>query len=56
VPDYQNLHLEVAEHFCTEEQITILHPLLLAENDDMEMVLDAISKIKANISELKQLA
>jgi dTDP-4-amino-4,6-dideoxygalactose transaminase len=56
VPDYQNLHLDVAEHFCAEEQITILHPLLLAENDDMEMVLDAISKIKANVSELKQLA
>jgi dTDP-4-amino-4,6-dideoxygalactose transaminase len=53
-PDYENMHLPVSEHFCAEEQITIPHGVLLAGEKGMDAILDAVSKIKANVSELGQ--
>jgi dTDP-4-amino-4,6-dideoxygalactose transaminase len=52
VPDYPNMHLPVAEKFCYEEQITIQHEVLLAEKPDLQLILDATEKIKANPQEL----
>jgi dTDP-4-amino-4,6-dideoxygalactose transaminase len=51
-PDYENMYLTVAERFCVDEQILFPHQLLLADRTDMEIILDAIVKIKENISEL----
>jgi dTDP-4-amino-4,6-dideoxygalactose transaminase len=53
LPDYAHLHLPVAEHFCAEEQMTIPHELLLADRNSLQMVIEAIAKIKANAEELK---
>lgn len=52
IPDYPNLFLPVAEHFCAEEQITLPHQLLLAGHNELQMIVAAIAKIKANAGEL----
>jgi dTDP-4-amino-4,6-dideoxygalactose transaminase len=52
LPDYANLHLPVAEHFCAEEQITIPHQTLLAGREDLEQLIDAFAKVKRHASEL----
>ena len=51
-PDYSHMHLPVAEHFCAEEQVTLPHQVLLAGRQGMQMVLDAVGKIKGNSAEL----
>ncbi len=51
IPAYEELNLPVAERFC-REQITIPHPVLLTDGSGVEMMLDAVAKIKANIDEL----
>ena len=48
------MYLPVAEHFCAEEQITIPHQILLAGKQGMQMILEAIAKIKANTAELAE--
>jgi len=53
VPDYPNLFLPVAEHFCAEEQITIPHQLLLADHQDLQQIVAAMAKVKAQAAELK---
>jgi hypothetical protein len=52
VPDYPNLFLPVAEHFCAAEQITLPHELLLAGRAELQKVVDAVAKLKANAREL----
>ena len=51
-PDYENMHLPVAEHFCAEEQITLPHQVLLAGDSGIQAILDAVAKIKKNTGEL----
>ncbi|MCD6290437.1 MAG: DegT/DnrJ/EryC1/StrS family aminotransferase [Anaerolineae bacterium] len=51
-PDYEHLHLPVAERFCAEEQITIPHQVLLADRPGIQAILDAVVKIKENVGEL----
>lgn len=53
IPDYENLHLPVAEKFCAREQITIIHNVLLIDRTGIQMIIDAIVKIKENIDELR---
>ena len=53
-PDYESMYLPVAERFCAEEQITIPHQILLAGKQGMQMILEAIAKIKANTAELAE--
>ena len=53
VPDYPNLNLPVAERFCAQEQITIPHPVLLAGQEGMQAVLEAVARIKAHVDELR---
>jgi dTDP-4-amino-4,6-dideoxygalactose transaminase len=52
VPDYPNLHLPVAEKFCAEEQLTLPHEVLLAEEAQLQLLLDAVIKVKEHAAEL----
>jgi hypothetical protein len=52
VPDYPNMYLPVAERFCAEEQITLPHELLLADHSGLELVVEAVAKIKEHAGEL----
>jgi dTDP-4-amino-4,6-dideoxygalactose transaminase len=51
-PDYDTIHLPVAERFCREEQVVMLHHWLLADRAELQKVLDAVAKIKDNTEEL----
>ncbi len=51
--DYDNLHLPVAERFCYEEQVVVLHHWLLADRPELQKVIDAVVKIKENAAELR---
>jgi len=51
-PDYGKLHLPVAERLCTDQQITLAHPLLLADRKELKKVVDAFAKVKENIEDL----
>ncbi|MFH1904862.1 MAG: DegT/DnrJ/EryC1/StrS family aminotransferase [bacterium] len=52
IPDYENLYLSASEKFCFEEQIAISHRILL-HRANIQLILNAIVKIKNNIGELK---
>ncbi len=52
VPDYPNLRLPVAERFCSEEQVTIPHPVLLADKYGLDMIIAAVAKLKTNAHEM----
>lgn len=51
-PDYEDVHLPVAERFCAEEQVTLPHQVLLADRSGIQAILDAIAKIRGNLDEL----
>jgi len=51
-PDYDNLHLPVAEQFCYEEQVIMLHEWLLADRSELQKLVDAVAKVKENAEEL----
>jgi dTDP-4-amino-4,6-dideoxygalactose transaminase len=51
-PDYESMNLPAAERFCAEEQILFPHQILLADSTELEIVLDAVAKIKDNVGEL----
>jgi len=53
LPDYGKLHLPASEDFCANQQVTMLHNVLLAERREIQKIIDAIAKIKENIDELK---
>lgn len=52
IPDYEKLYLPVAEKFCTHQQVTLPHTVLMADRSGIQMVIDSITKIKNNIGEL----
>ena len=52
IPDYEELYLPVAEKFCTHQQITLPHTVLMADHSGIQMIIDSIAKIKNNIGEL----
>jgi dTDP-4-amino-4,6-dideoxygalactose transaminase len=52
IPKYEKMHLPNSEKMCVE-QITIPHTLLLAERKDIQLMLDAVAKIKQHCDELK---
>jgi dTDP-4-amino-4,6-dideoxygalactose transaminase len=52
-PDYENMYLSASEHFCAEEQITLPHQVLLADREGVDAILEAVTKIKRNVSELR---
>jgi len=49
--DYENLFLENSEKFC-EVQITLSHTILLSPKKKLQKIIDAVEKIRKNISEL----
>ncbi len=51
VPDYENLYLPNSEVFCSK-QITIPHPVLLSDKEDLDLIVSSIEKIKENVEEL----
>lgn len=51
-PDYENTVLPAAERFCAEEQILFPHQVLLSDPAQLEIMLDAVAKIKENVGEL----
>jgi dTDP-4-amino-4,6-dideoxygalactose transaminase len=51
-PDYENLYLPASEHFCSKEQVTIPHQVLLADRAGLRCVLDAVAKIREHVGEL----
>jgi len=53
-PDYENLYLPTVERICAEEQITLPHQILLAKEEDLQKIVEAIVKIKQNIDELQE--
>ena len=53
IPDYEKLYLPVAENFCAKEQITIIHNVLLTDRTGIQMIINAIVKIKENADELR---
>ncbi len=53
LPDYQNLNLPVAEDFC-RRQLVFRHPWLLLDKKDLELVVEAVRKVKDNADELKE--
>ncbi len=52
-PDYERVDLPNSDHFCSEEQITLPHQLLLLDESKLELILDAIVKIKNHPDELR---
>lgn len=50
-PDYQKLCLPASEQFC-DEQLTLLHHILLSPQESLEGVVKAVKKIKDNLREL----
>jgi len=53
VPDYESMHLPVVENFYENEQIALPHTILLADKKQIQLVIDAVAKIKKNIDELR---
>jgi len=51
-PDYDNLHLPVAERICYEEQVVLPHKWLMADRSELEKLLAAVAKVKDNAAEL----
>jgi len=52
IPDYPNLHLPVAERFCAEEQVTLPQAVLLAEPSELQLIVDAVAKVKEHAGPL----
>jgi dTDP-4-amino-4,6-dideoxygalactose transaminase len=52
-PDYENLYLPASEHFCTDEQVTIPHQVLLSGQDGIAIILETVAKIKKHVFELR---
>ena len=51
-PDYDHMSLPVAERFCREEQVVMLHHWLLAERSELQKFVDAVAKVREHAEEL----
>lgn len=51
-PDYSKVETPVAERILAEEGICLNHALFLGDKEDMDLMLDAIRKIRENVHEL----
>lgn len=50
---YEKLHLPVTERACNEEGVWIFQSVLLGTKEDMDDIIEAISKIKAHVDEAR---
>ena len=51
VPEYENLYLPGSEKFIAGE-ITLPHPILLADKEALDLIVSSVDKIKENVKEL----
>ena len=54
IPDYEHLYLPVAERLSDKEEVVLSHQVLLSNRSGIQMIIDAIAKIKENVEELRQ--
>jgi len=52
VPDYAAVQTPVADRILAEEGCSLGHATFLGDTDDMDLMLDAIRKVRENVSEL----
>lgn len=52
-PDYASMPTPEAERICAEEGISMGHRLFLGDTADMDLMLEAIAKVRENVDELK---
>jgi dTDP-4-amino-4,6-dideoxygalactose transaminase len=51
--DYSNVHCEQAEYAYSNTCWTLTHRLFLGPSEDMDLILDAVRKIRDNVDELR---
>jgi len=51
--DYRSVHCPQAERIYKTEALSLAHPIFLGEKEDMDLILEAISKVRAHAHELK---
>jgi dTDP-4-amino-4,6-dideoxygalactose transaminase len=52
IPDYERLHLPAAETFCSHQQVTIPHTVLMEDRSFIQAIIDCIVQIKENADTL----
>ncbi len=52
--DYSGVHCPVAERLHATQAMSMRHAMFLGEKEDMDLILDAIRKIRENTDELKE--
>ncbi len=55
IPDYSNVYCPECERIYREEGIAMPHAIFLGGREDMDLMLDAVRKIRDNIDELAKL-
>ena len=53
-PDYEAVETPVAQRILDEEGCSLSHATFLGDTSDMDLILDAIRKVRENVGELKQ--
>jgi len=51
--DYRKVRCSEAERIYREEALSIPHAVFLGDREDMDLILDAIRKVRENTDELK---
>jgi len=51
--DFRQVHCPQAERIAATEALSFSHPLFLGPRSDMDLVLDAIRKVRENVEELR---
>jgi len=52
LPEYERLFLPASEEFIMKE-VAMPHPVLLAEREDIDLIVSSIEKIKENVDEIR---
>lgn len=54
--DFSDVHCPQAEHVFANVALSIPHPTFLGDREDMDLILEAIRKVRANVDELQDFA
>jgi dTDP-4-amino-4,6-dideoxygalactose transaminase len=52
-PDYSQVHCPECERIYREEGISMPHPIFLGGREDMDLLLEAVRKVRENVDELR---
>jgi len=52
--DYSKVHCPEAERIAAKEALSLSHAIFLGEKEDMDLILEAISKVRKHTDELKE--